>query len=452
MKKNEIVRLNIVSMTADGKGVGKTQDGQVVFVPLTAVKDEADVRILKVLKNYSFGKIEKLITPSSERIDCDCDCFSQCGGCVYRHISYDEELKIKEQRVKDALIRIGGLKDVKISPIIGSENSDRYRNKAQIPIGLNSANEVITGFYANHSHRIISCDDCKLQPEVFAQITKVVKEFITLTKASVYNEETHSGAIRHLYIRCGEKTGEIMVCIVANANKLKNSDLLVKMLLDCSKNIKSIILNINREKTNVVLGKKNIILYGAGYINDILCGLKIRINPLSFYQVNRSQAQILYNKVNEYADLTGEETVLDLYCGTGTIGLTTAKNARNLIGVEIVKQAVEDAKINAEINGINNARFICGDAQKAVELLKQEGIKPDVIIIDPPRKGSTLQVISYIAEASPQKVIYVSCDPATLARDLKLFEEFGFKAEKVTPVDMFPRTAHVETVVLLSKL
>lgn len=452
MKKNEIVRLNIVSMTADGKGVGKTQDGQVVFVPLTAVKDEADVRILKVLKNYSFGKIEKLITPSSERIDCDCDCFSQCGGCVYRHISYDEELKIKEQRVKDALIRIGGLKDVKISPIIGSENSDRYRNKAQIPIGLNSANEVITGFYANHSHRIISCDDCKLQPEVFARLTKVVKEFITLTKASVYNEETHSGAIRHLYIRCGEKTGEIMVCIVANANKLKNSDLLVKMLLDCSKNIKSIILNINREKTNVVLGKKNTILYGDGYISDILCGLKIRINPLSFYQVNRSQAQILYNKVNEYADLTGEETVLDLYCGTGTIGLTTAKNARNLIGVEIVKQAVEDAKINAEINSINNARFICGDAQKAVELLKQEGIKPDVIIIDPPRKGSTLQVISYIAEASPQKVIYVSCDPATLARDLKLFEEFGFKAEKVTPVDMFPRTAHVETVVLLSKL
>lgn len=451
MKKNDIVTLKITSVTADGKGVGKTDDGMVVFVPLTAVGDVAEVRILKVLKNSSFGKIENLITESQSRITPDCNCFSKCGGCVFRHISYCEELKIKEQRVADAITRVGGLNDVEIKSIIGSSKTDGYRNKAQLPIGKNNYGEIITGFFANHSHRIIECDSCLLQPDIFNKITDTVKEFIKATNTSVYNEQTHTGVLRHIYIRYGEKTGEIMVCIVINAKRLEKSELLVEMLKKCSDNIKTVILNINREKTNVVLGKENKILFGDGYINDILCNLKIRINPLSFYQVNRQQAEVLYNKAFEYADLSGNETVVDLYCGTGTIGLSVSHKAKKLIGVEIVKQAVEDAKINAKINGIENAEFICGDASKAVEILKERNIKPDVIIIDPPRKGSTPQVINYIAQVQPKKVVYVSCDPATLARDLKLFDELGYKTLEVTPVDMFPRTSHVETVALLSR-
>lgn len=451
MKKNDIVTLKITSVTADGKGVGKTDDGMVVFVPLTAVGDVAEVRILKVLKNYSFGKIENLITESPSRITPDCNCFSKCGGCVFRHISYCEELKIKEQRVADAITRVGGLNDVEIKSIIGSSKTDGYRNKAQLPIGKNNYGEIITGFFANHSHRIIECDSCLLQPDIFNKITDTVKEFIKATNTSVYNEQTHTGVLRHIYIRYGEKTGEIMVCIVINAKHLEKSELLVEMLKKCSDNIKTVILNINREKTNVVLGKENKILFGDGYINDILCNLKIRINPLSFYQVNRQQAEVLYNKAFEYADLSGNETVVDLYCGTGTIGLSVSHKAKKLIGVEIVKQAVEDAKINAKINGIENAEFICGDASKAVEILKERNIKPDVIIIDPPRKGSTPQVINYIAQVQPKKVVYVSCDPATLARDLKLFDELGYKTLEVTPVDMFPRTSHVENVVLLRR-
>lgn len=449
MNKNDIIRLNITSATAEGSGVGKTGDNMAVFVPMTAVGDVIDARILKVKKTYAFGKLEKLVEPSNSRVTPDCQSFSKCGGCVWRHISYDEELKIKEQKVKDAVERIGGI-NTDFKPIIGSERVNRYRNKAQLPVGLDMDGNIQIGFYAFHSHRIIDCADCALQPEIFNTVISVTRKFIEQTNADIYDEQTGKGRLRHLYIRLGEITNELMVCYVVNGNGLKQEDLLVKMLREALPNLKTVVINSNREKTNVILGKKNRVAYGSGYITDVLCGLKFKISPFSFWQVNRAQAERLYFKAKEYADLRGNETLLDLYCGTGTIGLTMAGDCKQLIGVEIIDDAVTDAVSNAEANGINNARFICADAPEAAEQLRKEGIKPDAVILDPPRKGCGEELVKTIAKMSPSRVVYVSCDPATLARDLKYFAENGYITREVTPCDMFPRTAHVESVALLT--
>lgn len=450
IKKNDIVTLKITSATAEGSGVGKTEGGIAVFVPQTAVGDEAEVRILKVKKTYAFGKLERIIKPSEHRIEPDCPYFSKCGGCVWRHISYDEECRIKRQRVIDAVERIGGIK-TEFAPIIRADFVDRYRNKAQFPVGADSDGKVKIGFYAFHSHRIIDCDDCALQPKAFARVVEITREFITLTNADIYDEATGRGRLRHVYIRLGEVTGELMVCFVVNGNGLKREDLLIKMLRDRLPNLKTVVFNSNREKTNVILGSKNRIAYGDGFITDELCGLKFKISPFSFWQVNRRQAEKLYNKVKEYAGLSGGEVVLDLYCGTGTIGLTMAKDCKTLIGVEIIEDAVRDAEQNAALNKIENARFICADAPEAALKLKKEGVSPNVVVLDPPRKGCGEELVNTVAEMSPDRVVYVSCDPATLARDLKFFAERGYRAVEVTPCDMFSRTAHVETVVLLSR-
>ena len=363
--KNDIIKLNITSATAEGSGIGKTEDGIVVFVPLSAVGDELEVRILKTKKTYAFGKIEKIITPSSARIEADCPQFSKCGGCTWRHISYEEELKIKSMRVYDAVTRIGGIKDFEFKDIISCERPDRYRNKAQFPIGRAKDGSAVFGFYSFHTHRIIPCDDCLLQPEVFNSVIEITKRFIHKTNADIYDETTGKGRLRHLYMRLGEITDELMVCYVVNGNGLKQEDELVRMLKDGLPNLKSVIINSNREKTNVVLGKKNRVAYGSDHITDVLCGLKFKISPFSFWQVNRAQAEKLYGKAKEYANLQNDEILLDLYCGTGTIGLTMAENCKTLVGAEIV-------------------------------------------------------------------------------------ESNGYKTKEVTPCDMFPRTAHVETVVLLS--
>ncbi len=450
MKKNDIVKLKITSATAEGSGVGKTEDNIVVFVPMTAIGDEIEARILKVKKTYAFGKIEKIITPSSARISPDCPNFSKCGGCVWRHISYDEELKIKSQKVRDAVERIGGI-STEFRPIIGSERVNRYRNKAQLPIGRDREGGAVLGFYAFHSHRIIDCDDCALQPEIFKTVMDVTRDFIERTNTDIYDESTGKGRLRHLYIRLGEVTNELMVCYVVNGNGLKQEDMLVKMLRESLPNLKTVVFNSNREKTNVILGNKNRVAYGKGYITDVLCGLKFKISPFSFWQVNRTQAEKLYSKAKEYAKLSGDEVLLDLYCGTGTIGLTMAQDCKQLVGVEIVEDAVNDAKANAEANGINNARFICADAPTAAEQLRKEGTAPDVVILDPPRKGCGEELVKTIRKMNPKRVVYVSCDPATLARDLKYFAENGYITQEVTPCDMFPRTAHCETVVLLSR-
>lgn len=452
MDKNDIIRLEIVDMTADGSGVGKI-DGTVVFVPDTAVGDICDVRILKVKKNLCYGKIESILEPSSDRVDPVCKVSSRCGGCVYRHISYEAELKVKRKKVYDAVTRIGKVDGEKVKDIIGAydEGVDRYRNKAQIPVGLNKNGEVEMGFYSRHSHRIAPCDDCLLSPEIFTQISKTFKEFVTKHKYLIYDEEKHSGKIRHLYLRIGEKTGEVMVCVVVNGRNFPHQEELFNSIIEKYPQVKSIVINVNKAKTNVILGYENIVVYGKESITDILCDLEFELSPLAFYQVNRTQAERLYEKAREYADLSGDEVLLDLYCGTGTIGLSMAKECKSLIGVEIIDKAIENAEKNAVNNGVDNARFICCDAEKAAAQLKKEGITPDVIVVDPPRKGLTPNLIDTIVEMNPKRVVYVSCDPATLGRDLKQFEESEYSVEEITPVDLFPRTAHVESVCRLSK-
>ncbi len=453
MKKNDIIRLDIFDMTADGSGVGKADDGTVVFVPDTAVGDICDVKILKVKKNLSYGKIEKIITPSDDRVEPVCPVSSRCGGCVYRHMSYDAELKVKHKKVFDAVTRIGKVHGENVKDIIGAdkERTDRYRNKAQIPVSFNKNGEVELGFYSRHSHRIADCDDCLLSPKIFTEISTDFRDFVSKYPYLIYNEEKHSGKIRHLYLRVGEETNEVMVCVVVNGRNFEHQEEFFNSIIEKYSEVKSIVINVNKEKTNVILGEENIVLYGKGSITDVLCGLKFELSPLAFYQVNRIQAQKLYEKAREYAQLKSDDVLVDLYCGTGTIGLTMAKECKELIGIEIIPQAIENAKENAKNNGIENARFICGDAQKAAQELEHKGVTPDVIVVDPPRKGLTEKLIDTIVAMSPKRVVYVSCDPATLGRDLKQFEDNNYSVKEITPVDLFPRTAHVESVALLEK-
>lgn len=451
LRKNDIISLEISGMTSEGSGVGR-HEGMAVFVAGTAVGEVISCKIIKVAKKYAIGKIEKIITASPHRIEPDCPVYKSCGGCVFRHISYDEELKIKRQRVIDAVKRIGGFDKELVGEIIGAKSPDSYRNKAQLPVGLDREGNYIAGFYAWRSHRIIDCGECKLQPEIFSQVIKIFKLWCETFKPEPYDETSHRGLLRHLYLRYGQSSGELMAALVLNGDKIKGELELAKMLSDEIEGFKSLIVNVNREKTNVILGKKCRTVWGKDYITDTLCGLKFNISPLSFYQVNHDQAERLYSIAADYAGLCGEEVLLDLYCGTGTIGLTMANRVKKLIGVEVIPQAVENAKENARLNNINNAEFICADAAKAAEKLNADGVKPDVIIVDPPRKGLTPELIETIAQLNPDRVVYVSCDCATMARDLKLFGEYNYTPKKLTPVDMFPRTGHVETVVLMSKV
>ena len=451
LTKNQTIPLNITGYSAEGSGVGH-YCGIAVFVPLTAAGDRLEVKILKVAKNCAYGKTEKIIEPSKDRIASDCPQFTRCGGCVYRHITYEAELHAKQQRVQDALERIGGLHFALLQPIVGAENPDHYRNKAQLPIGAGSNGNVSLGFYATHSHRIIDCEECLLQPEEFTGAMRAFREWDRKTHDEVYNESTGHGRLRHLFLRKAEATGEIMACLVVNGNGVHDEPAFVALMRKYVPGLKSIIINSNREKTNVILGPKCRTVWGQDFITDMLCGLRFRISPMSFYQVNPSQAERLYGIAGQYAGLDGTQTVLDLYCGTGTIGLSMASKAAHVIGVEIVEQAVEDAKKNAAENGISNAEFLCADAAKAADMLKNRGVRPDVVVLDPPRKGCDAALIETVSVMAPARVVYVSCDPATLARDIKLFALKGYKPMEITPVDMFPRTAHVETVVLMSRV
>ncbi len=450
LKKNEIYTAQIVDYTTEGSGICRIE-GMAVFVPNTAVGDVADIRILKTAKNYAFGKIEELKVPSPDRIKPDCPVFDKCGGCTFRHISYDAELRFKQKRVYDALTRIGGIDGGLIGEIVPSPSDRAYRNKAQLPLSTDKDGNIRAGFFAPHSHRVIPLDGCALQAAPFDRATEAFLKWANEVRPSVYNENDHSGILRHLYLRYAEKTGELMVCIVANADKLPKEKELVGILRSELPELETVVLNINREKTNVITGKHCRSLFGNGYITDELCGLKFRISPLSFYQVNRSQAERLYGIAAEYASSDQCETLVDLYCGTGTIGLSMAHKVKNLIGVEIIPQAVEDAGKNAELNGISNAEFICADAAQAAAKLVERNIRPDCIILDPPRKGCDTELIGTVSQMQPERIVYVSCDPATLARDLKRFSEHGYYVRKAVPVDMFPRTGHVETVVLMTK-
>lgn len=449
LKKNDNITLEITSLSSLGSGVGHFEK-MAVFVDGAVTGDKIIAHIIKVKSSYAIGIIKKIIKPSKYRIVSDCEVSDKCGGCSYRHISYAHELQVKKQAVEDALKRIGGL-SVSVDEILSINDICHYRNKGQFPVGMTTDGRTLIGFYAKKSHRIIDCRSCALQPKEFEGILKAVERWAAIAGISIYSEETKKGTLRHIYIRKAFATNEIMVCLVINGESVAKKDKLIKMLLETNENIVSVVLNKNKKATNVILGDECETIYGKDTIEDVLCGLRFKISPLSFYQVNPKGTEILYGKAKEFAALTGEETILDLYCGAGTIGLSMADRAKTVIGVEVIKEAIENAKENAKLNGIENARFICDDASGAAKTLFEEGLCPNVVILDPPRKGCSKEVIETVAQMSPDRIVYVSCDCSTQARDCKLFAEYGYETVKATAVDMFPRTVHVETVCLLSR-
>lgn len=449
MDKNQIVTLEITDITSEGNGVGRS-DGMAVFIPETAIGDIIEARIVKVLKNYAYGKVEKIIKPSDDRIISDCSYFPKCGGCSFRHINYESELKIKEKFVYDSFTRIGGING-EFLPILGCDCPDKYRNKAQYPVGTEN-NRPVCGFYAKRSHRIIAGNKCKLLPNIFSCIAEEIIEYAVKNNIKSYDENTGKGLLRHIFIRQGYHSKEIMVCFVVTKASTVRFSGLCKILSDKYHDIKSIVMNINPDNTNVILGKKTVTLWGKNKIQDIMCGNSITIAPEAFYQVNTNQAEKLYAIAENFADFKGNETLLDLYCGAGTIGLSMASRVSKLIGVEIIPQAVENANENAYISNVHNAEFICSDAGKAAKKLVNYGVKPDVIILDPPRKGCDNATLNAVLKMNPQKIVMISCNPATSARDCSYLCQNGFSVEKIQAVDLFPRTTHVECVVLMSRV
>ena len=451
LNKNDDIEITIDDMGTDGEGIGH-YEGFTFFVKDAVIGDKVRAKIMKMKKNYGYARLEEVLAPSNKRGEPKCDFYRQCGGCQLQALSYEEQLKFKENKIINNLKRIGGFTEIPSMPVIGMEEPYFYRNKAQFPIGMDKNNNPIAGFYAGRTHSIIPNTDCSLGVPENRKILETILDFMKKYKISAYDEKTTTGTVRHVLIRKGFTTGEIMVCVVINSKKLPNCDKLVEKLCKLEgMNITSISLNINQKNTNVILGEKLISLYGPLYIHDYIGNICFQISPLSFYQVNPVQTKKLYDKVLEFADFKGNEVVWDLYCGIGTISLYMAEHVREVYGVEIVPQAIEDAKNNAKANNIKNASFYVGKAEEVVpELYKKEGIHADVIVVDPPRKGCDQTLLNTIIEMAPERLVYVSCDSATLARDLKYLCERGFKLEKVQGVDQFGQTVHVETVVKLS--
>ena len=470
--KNDCVELTIEDIGVSGEGIGKV-DGYTLFVKDTVIGDVVRVKIMKAKKNYGYARLMDIIKPSKDRVEPACPIARQCGGCQIQAMNYNAQLKYKQKLVKDNLLRISGLTegaDYEMCEILGMDTPFRYRNKAQYPVGEDKDGNIVMGFYAGHTHSIIACpdDDCMLGHRDNAFILKAVKEWMKEYRVRAYNENIHKGTVRHVLIRTGYHTDEVMVCLVTKKMLRKEAaDGLVKAIQKLKLNVASLVVNINKEDTNVILGKECITLYGRPYIEDYIGDIKFQISPLSFYQVNPKQTEVLYNKALEFAGLKGNESVWDMYCGIGTISLFLAKKAGKVYGVEIVPQAIEDAKNNAKINNIDNAEFFVGKAEEVVPAFykKQTGVqsdndstdskeydmtRPDVVVVDPPRKGCDKKLLDTIVSMTPDRIVYVSCDSATLARDLKLLVEYGYKVEKVQPVDQFGNTVHVETVVKLS--
>ena len=453
LQKNQILTLRIERLSSDGSGVAHSADGEAVFVPGTAPGDEARVRIVKDCGRYAFGILDELLTPSPDRIPVDCPVAGPCGGCSLRHLDYAAELRAKQESVLDAFRRIGGL-EVPVLDILPSPEVDRYRNKVQFPVGADKNGVPCIGFYAGRTHRIVPCPDCKLQPSMLNEIGNALCAFFARQGIRPYDEQSGKGLVRHIFLRRGAHSGQIMVCLVCTRAKLPHAEQLCTVLRGQFPAISTILLNVNAKNTNVILGSENHILYGPGYIEDTLCGVPVRLGPLSFYQVNTLAAERLYGVAAQYAQLTPDDTLLDLYCGMGTIGLSMAGQCRELIGVEIVPEAIESAKANAARMGeavAAKSRFFCADAGQAATQLAAEGLHPDIVMLDPPRKGCDEATLSAVVRMAPRRVVYVSCNPATAARDAAWLEKNGYHTEKVQPVDLFPRTKHCETVVLLSK-
>ena len=453
LQKNQILTLRIERLSSDGSGVAHSPDGETVFVPGAAPGDEADVRIVKDCKRYAFGILDHLRTPSPDRIPVDCAVAGPCGGCSLRYLDYTAELRAKQENVTDAFRRIGGL-DVPVLDICPSPEVDRYRNKVQFPVGLDKNGNPCIGFYAGRTHRIVPCPDCKLQPGVLNDIGNALCGFFAENGIQPYNEETGRGLVRHIFLRRGAHSGQIMVCLVCTRPNLPHADALCTRLREQFADIATIQLNVNSKNTNVILGTETHTLYGPGYIEDTLCGVPVQLGPLSFYQVNTLAAERLYGIAAQYAQLTPDDLLLDLYCGMGTIGLSMVDHCRELVGVEIVPEAIKSAKSNAARMGDAVAAkscFFCADAGQAATRLAAEGLHPDVVMLDPPRKGCDEATLSAVVRMAPRRVVYVSCNPATAARDAAWLEQNGYHAEKVQPVDLFPRTKHCECVIALSK-
>lgn len=447
MQKNDEFVLKIDSITSEGSGIGR-KDGMAVFAYGTAPGDTILAHVIKAKKNYCVAKAMQILQPSPDRIENDCPAFPACGGCDFRHISYAAELQYKAERINDAFARIAGI-DLKIEKMYGAHSTEAYRNKAQLPFSAGTRG-VCTGFYASRSHRVVSNTRCKLQNPSFDSAAAAVRSWANKVHASVYDEKTGRGLLRHLYIRraC---SGDMMVCLVINGKKIPQPELLLRLLLDAVPQLKTLCLNINEKDTNVVLSTDTRVLYGDGYITDTLCGLHFRISPNSFYQVNHDQCEVLYGLAGEFAAPQKSDVLLDLYCGTGTIGLTMAHRVQTLVGIETVAPAIEDARRNAAENNIQNALFICADAADGARQMAEQGLRPNVIVLDPPRKGCAQDVLELTASMQPERIVYVSCDPATLARDIARFAPLGYTAVRAVGVDLFPRTKHVETVVQLKK-
>ncbi len=451
LSKNKEYVVDIVDIGQGGVGIGK-YDGFTVFVDGGLINDRIKVRINKSKKNYAVGDIVEIIEESPFRVKRKCsDNLKDCGGCQIQELDYQKQLDIKTNEVKQVISRIGKLEDVVIHDTLGMEEPVRYRNKAQFPIQKVN-NNLLIGFYKKKSHDIIPTDKCIIQHEINDKIMKIIKTYINAYKVSVYDEKTHTGVLRHLVTKVGFTTNEVMVVLVANGKKLPYLKELASVLEENVPGFKTLVVNVNREKTNVILGRENIVVYGDGKINDYIGELVFEISPLSFFQVNPVQTEVLYNKALEYADLKENDTVFDIYCGIGTISLFLAQKAKKVYGIEIVEDAIKDAKINANLNNLDNVEFYVGKAEEVVPKMYKEGKTANVVVVDPPRKGCDEKVLDTIVSMKPDRVVYVSCNPSTLARDLAYLDERGYKCLEVQPVDMFPHTMHVESVAKLEKI
>ena len=457
-KKNDEIELTIDDLGVSGEGIGHI-DGYAVFVKGAIPGEHVRVLIMKAKKNYAYAKLVDIIKPSCDRVKPKCEHAGRCGGCTLMHISYEHQLSYKEEKVKNCLVRIGGFErdyiDAITEPIMGMDMPFYYRNKAQFPVSCDKNGKVRIGFYAERSHNIIDTDKCVIQSDISNNIVKIVREWITRYHISPYNELEHTGDVRHIITRIGYHTNQIMVCLVVTRKKVPMLNELVEILKKIP-NMTSICLNINNERTNRIMGDRIISLYGPGYIEDMIGDVHFRISPLSFYQVNPAQTEKLYGTVLEYAGLSKDDTVWDMYCGIGTISLFLAKEAGQVLGVEIVPEAIKDAKINAEINGADNTTFVCGAAEDVAEAVMHDAAfselsSPSLVVLDPPRKGCEKSLIDTVIVMAPKRVVYVSCDPATLSRDLAIFREGGYELKRVRACDMFGMSGHVETAVLLSK-
>jgi 23S rRNA (uracil1939-C5)-methyltransferase len=453
IEKNKEYIVNITGLGFEGEGVGRIE-GLTVFVQGALPGEEVVVKIIKVAKNHAFGKLLDILKASEDRKEPICAIYKRCGGCQLQHLSYDAQLKFKFNRVKDCVERIGKLENILIHETLGMKEPYRYRNKVQLPVGEKNG-ELQVGFYAARSHEIINMDNCYIQEETADQVVKVtknwMKEYNIQPYCEIQNDElkepSSKGLVRHIMIRKGFKTGEVMVVLVTNEFEIPFKEEFIKAVTENVIGIKSIIQNVNTKSTNVILGLENKTLWGQEYITDYIGKYKFNISPLSFFQVNPYQTEVLYNKALEYADLSGNEIVFDAYCGTGTISLFLSEKSKKVYGVEIIPEAIENAKVNAEQNNINNAEFFVGEAETVIPELIGKGIRADVVVVDPPRKGCEKSLLEALALMAPEKIVYVSCDPGTLARDLAILDELGYRSIEVQPVDMFPQTSHVECVV-----